>query len=60
MKINKIDWWIYKLFYWRWNKIFKTKPDMLNWFIQYMSNYQKSSNKTETKCLPNYLYDNSD
>lgn len=60
MRITKLDWWVYKLFYWRWNKILKENPAMLNWFIQYMGNYQKSINKKETKCLPTYSYDNSD
>lgn len=29
---NKLDWLIYKLFYWRWNKILASRPDLVKVF----------------------------
>lgn len=32
-KISQFDWFIYKLFYWRWNRIFKERADLRELFI---------------------------
>jgi hypothetical protein len=37
-KISKLDWFVYRLFYWRWNKIFQKRPDMAIRFANHILN----------------------
>ena len=46
-RIKKIDWLIYKLFYWRWNKIFEARPKMFDCYLQYMIEYKESIKKSD-------------
>ena len=40
-KLNWIDMLVYRLFYWRWNKIFANRPDILDYFIGRFRLYDK-------------------
>ena len=44
MKPNLIDWMIYRLFYWRWNKIFASNYGLLELFKLYMNSWNASHN----------------
>jgi hypothetical protein len=35
---NFIDWFIYRLFYWRWSKIWKERPDLYQFCLNYSDN----------------------
>lgn len=28
MRPTRLDWWIYRLFYWRWNRILRDRKDL--------------------------------
>lgn len=32
MKIGRLDWFVYRLFFWRWNRILLERPDMAKRF----------------------------
>lgn len=38
-KIRWWDWFVYKMFYWRWAKIFRDRPDLREFMISYLKAY---------------------
>lgn len=38
-KINLLDRLIYRLFFWRWQKIFRRRPDLRELFIAFLKSY---------------------
>jgi hypothetical protein len=43
MKIRWYHWLVYKLFYRMWNPIFKSRPDMAKFFVDYMNQWVKEN-----------------
>lgn len=39
MKITWFDWWIYRLFHWRWKRILENRPDMRELMIATLKAY---------------------
>jgi hypothetical protein len=40
VKPTLFDWFIYRLFYWRWNKILATNENLLTGFRMYMNSWR--------------------
>lgn len=48
MKPNAFDWFIYRLFYWRWNAILASNPGLRYLFSLYMETW----NASHTNVIP--------
>ena len=49
--VSKFDWLIYKLFYWRWNRIFVENPEL--WFKMVQHGEQFWENQEEVEVVVN-------
>lgn len=49
MKPNWLDMLVYRLYYWRWNKIYATNPAYREFFISWMKAYDVVDNGEKVK-----------
>jgi hypothetical protein len=49
IKPNRLDWLIYKIFWWRWNRIFRENPQMREFFRDYWNMHARYLDEEELK-----------
>ena len=42
-KISRLDWWVYRLFYRRWSRIFEQRPDMARTFCEHLNQWVQAA-----------------
>jgi hypothetical protein len=57
MKPNLFDRLIYRLWYWRWNQILASRPDLRRLFVNHLESF--NSKPVKLKPMPHPLYDNA-
>jgi len=47
MRPNWFDYLVYRLFYWRWNPILSSRPDLRRGFLEYEEGWEKQEKEKQ-------------
>lgn len=51
-KISRLDWWVYRLFYRRWSRIFEQRPDMARTFCEHLNQWVQAAEANQPADTP--------